>query len=715
MFHTLSEIHFQSGIVKLAAYGEHMLALDGDLHLHLLDISRHYTLSGSLDVKATLLSHYPDFRYEKEKIQLSAKGDLSIINAKNHQIVFYNIEGSIQKKGLTSWHNQRICHSAFDEDGRFFCSGDVQGNIFVYETENFHVQCLPPKLEKPIVRAGFMHDGEFLYYCDESGENRIFDLYRNTLHDVIKLDAPIIVGYWCKTRDEFVFLTQSGHIGCYSLTSKSSRYMPVRTNTINTAIPLDSENRFCYVDDSGMLYLHHLDQPAECAQVELGMKGISRLFIVERFMAVGNKEGLLRVIDMEKYKNDVRVNTDVKNFRKIREFLSKNRFLYASEEINRRLESGWDQTLHEVITNLTEDNALRAHKLASPFFEDERKLGLFEQLKSHTGQIKEFYGLVRKKEVKEAYHLVQEYPFLKQTRKYADLERHWQKIFNSSKKLMLSDPQKHRKTCEKALKPFLWEKQKQDLIMALIDKTELFKRMETAVHHENFKLFFSLADKNPFLTNTSLYTRILDYGWKKYEEAVDYHQKHDTEKAHEIISSIRHFSPILKESSSFFDHVDKMILMEQYFSENNVEEANKLLKEDFRLRLSPSYLSYRSQWEDTLKNAFHAAQKGDSEKCFSLLQPYLEPPYLESKIASVLQVAYINQLLFSRLKKINVDWSASLLLYMERFGHDPYIKRFTGHFKVEKLIEPLLFKADSEGYKKLPLLNSIIIMKDSHG
>lgn len=713
MYYTVSELSFDSKITALFPYKEFIALIDESFKIHLLDCNRHYSLGGALSLPEAFEGDFESMHFDRTTLQFSSKNHLALTSLLKNQNIIFSLDGMLEQTHTISWHKAHITACAYSSDGRLFATADCKGYIYLFETGNYSIVCAPTPTEDDINTIAFSQYNDFILYSTLSGEVYVYNLFSKQLHCKFSMPSSIRKILHTDNYELSHLLSTDGKIYTYDMGKKILTTLFEEEMYNHLACYDPKLQKIILANKSGNFSALSTQPDTESIFLNTDMEGISHMHVLEHFLILGFNDKRTRVIDLDKFQFEINVNFDVKNFSKIRDQFSRNHFLYFSDEIQTKTEAGWYESLQGSIQALIEDNTIRAHKLAAPFFEDKRKEEQYKLLNHHIPELKQFHTMIKNKDVEGAYRMISSYPFLKLSKKYEDLERHWNSAYNASKKLMIKDPELNCSICTRLLNPYKWDEEKYILIENLINNPEILKRLENAIKHQNFKLYFSLCEKHPFLEQTLLHQKLLIHARKKIKTIRKLITSNQLDKAQEEIAALEGYLPFEEER----EHLQQKIAFRRKFQDarTQLDQARMfdLLLQDYRLVHESLFANQLERYENTLKLAMSHAHKGEVKSTLKHLEPYMEISALAHAMASVLKVAYVNQLIYCKVKKLSINWESSLENYLIRFGYESILRRFILHFKMLEMLEPLLEHANSQGHLEMHYLESIIVKKQT--
>lgn len=710
MFHTVSEITFEHPILSFTPYQNYIAALDQKLGIHLLDAKRHFTLAGSYFTDELFEKHLEKLHDHPPLSRFSANGDLAVCDLESYQCHVFRFSRFFAYHTTLTWHHHKVTALAYSPDGKLLATGDQAGKLFLFQAEDYHVIDAPPPLEDSIKMIEFSHHGEWLAYVDAQGVVRLYDLWRLAPLGTLNLHVEAKALRFKKHAAALLILTDTGVLYEYSLlTQKQSRLNEEGHDWSFMEICADHKALF-FLDTKGKIKIQQTPL-ASGFETKIEPSGITAFFLQNRYLTIGTQNGTVRTIDRHKYLTESRMNFEVKNYQKVREYFEKNQFLLTVPELAKRIDRGWDEMFNESIQHICDGNVLRAHKLATPFLDNPIKQAEFNFFKENKKYVQQFFRLIKNREIEEAYKLVDACPLLKKTNKYHELEKHWSKAFLSAKKLLTKDEEKYKSACEQLLRPFIWDSSKKEMIDQLLKNIDPFKRLDNAIKHENFKLFFGIAEKNPAIKNTQLYKKVLEFGEKKLSDALEYEQEKDFAGAIDELEAIKGYVPLEEQVEEL---LLSLKLRKEFLEAVEADDEETL----YQLMEHPLNIADHTIWQERKRRinqdfseAFKLAYQGKPKACLKMLESYQQYACFVSKTAAFMKIAYINEILLSHKQKKEIHWKKSLRNYVERFGIDAYLMRFIQHFQAEKLLEVIQDQANPTGYLTLDYPDTLIAYK----
>jgi len=358
---------------------------------------------------------------------------------------------------------------------------------------------------------------------------------------------------------------------------------------------------------------------------------------------------------------------------------------------------------------LSRDLFVDAEKLAEPYMHEPSYKTIYTVLLQHSSDIHEFYQLMDKFQIKDAYMKVQKIPLLKYAPPFIMLEKKWIATFLKAKSLIKKGVSEYKRA-HKLLEPFSRIPEKKRMVMALIHHPEIFFESEKMIKNEHFTAYFDFVHKYNFLEKTPLHTKVEFLG-------ESYLDRLDKAEFHWELSNMKRDADIL---AQFPKHKEKALL-----AKNKLEiiarlgEAlkNEQLAEVFYLVDQYHYLhshdgaqKIRKHYLETAKKATQHALVGDGRGAYHLLKDYWDIKECYGKVSAVMKLSFYNEMK-KYYENTKVDWPASIENYLVRFGIDDDIRQVAKDVGIGDEIEALSERCTVVGLQKSVKRTSLLSAK----
>jgi hypothetical protein len=258
-------------------------------------------------------------------------------------------------------------------------------------------------------------------------------------------------------------------------------------------------------------------------------------------------------------------------------------------------------------------------------------------------EFEKFKQLVLKKKYPLAYSLANKYPTFKQTSYYKHMEQEFKKAFAVARQLMFDKSKEDY--IKKLLLPFRGVPEKTPLIQSLANEKEIYKLLTQKMAKKDFKGFFELVARYPFLADLDEYKKTIEFGEKLKKAAENDLKNGNYSKALQYISMLEDF-PVFAEDAKRLKH-EAIILANfmQLIANKEYDKVYELVKKDPFLENINSFKELEKQWLEKIKKAEEYSAKGDVKSILDTLKNYMTIKEKLPKIGELIKSAYLYQIL----------------------------------------------------------------------
>ncbi len=646
-----------------------------------------YQFSKVFDISNDLLQAYPKqnsktliFIMDKQGLKIVSKLPLditpSIIKFSNNSkiLLIGSIDGDILlydvelKKIIYTFspRSDEISAITFSKDDSLVAIGSFDKKIFIHDCKNWNIIT---KIE-----------------CKSTPEDMVFSFDKKYLY--------------CVQRE--------GAVSAYCVQSAKVEYSKIFKDHWFSVIKSYISKDFALLGTrSNVLILFDLKSAKVVKNITLQNSGVTSVdFDKENFYASFADGGFL-VSDMQKYKDEALVAIKLKDYIKAKELIDKNIFLYLDGTIDKLYEC-WDEVIKKIILLIELNEIEEAATLASAFLDNKEFNEEFSSYMSYKEEIAEFLHHVSLKHYAKAYQLANKYGYIKQLKKYQDLEELWHKSFNSAKKIIEKNPNSSAAIirAKGALHDFLNVTSKKEMIDNLLSNSKLFFQAESLVKEKKFGEFFLLCQKYRFLENTKIYHKVISVSTLLLSNISKAILNKEYKSALLLANRLLEFLPIKDEVQSKINEIKAREKFDQFFKSKDIYNAFALIEKNRFLESSLEYVSLMSEFYDKNQEAKKLALSGDIKGVFDILDDYIDIEYLKDQIAFTLRLAYLNSITLA-LNSSKIDWQKTFINYISMYGKDEDIKNIATKYGVLELFEEI--KNDKKSDKKIKFKEQIVV------
>ena len=373
-------------------------------------------------------------------------------------------------------------------------------------------------------------------------------------------------------------------------------------------------------------------------------------FIDERFLAAGNIEGGVYIIDLNTSQVDKHYQTNLGNVKHLCPSNSGSYLLAAG--------SGQHVSLLDLKQKKLIDPSyirINAHITAMAIDtgdvlyvgSEDGTLSMFElspQYILNTDADANTYAQV--------YDLLYAYPLLSDTPLKEELEENWERIFAQAIGKIES---KQPSEALKSLQIFSKVKEKQSVIKDFQGLITNFERFRTAVEHENFALAYSMADHIPLLQKTTPYKEMEALWDDAFHKAQIYVI---TENTHQLFKTLDPFSRVTSKLCfiQVLLHQPKLFLeFTHLINTRHYEKIFSIAGQYPCLKEIESYKNVVHVVEDLQKNTYQHILSREYDLADNALDELSRIPYMKAPLA---ELSY----LYSLVQKVDDYYRAGDLL-----------------------------------------------------
>ncbi|TLE16988.1 hypothetical protein LS72_000965 [Helicobacter apodemus] len=624
------------------------------------------------------------------------------------------------KSFILEYENEKIKHIAtlddhdgdietckFSDNGEFFATGGQDGRVFIYDGKSFlPIASLMPRSDYISV-ISFSHNNEFMAISGYDKFTLIFDFLRHKV--AFNLQMPDVVEASCffEKSEKLLLICRNGDSIIFSL--KEGKILSSKTPFAfwPTSIAIDEEENYALIGTrSDTLYVLSLKNNSKVIEIKNERPGIASLKFSNGFLYIGCVDGGLLIVDYNEGKEELKESIDRKAYKGAREIIDKNIFL-SIHPLMTAFDEAWPEILDEAINLLNQDKVDQAVELVEPFVVDESKKSDFDFYLAQKDGVKDFLEHIDNKNYKKAYEMLKTAKFLVKTKAYEKLENIWNKAFFEAKKLLIENAQLNERLAKQHLQPFE-STPKKELIAQLLHNADAFVKADNYIKSRNFKEYFSLTFKFSFLRETDLYKKVLLLGEKMFDNAVDLEKKLQYDEAKKIAETLLVF-PNLKRFAQ-----EKIVLIQQKESfllaiENReIKKVYSMVNDNEQLRSMKQFKEFTKIFLTVYEAARVYAYEGNAKQVMITLGEYMEIPYWTDKIASLMKIAYLQQI-SDATYEADVNWDITIRRYYDRFGKSIELIKLLEGKPMEGFLDKFEEEGNSDGYRYHHFVEDIVI------
>ncbi len=603
-------------------------------------------------------------------VKFSNSSKLLVIGSDNGDIWLYDV--SLKKIIYTlNPRADEISSIVFTKDDKLVAIGAYDKKIEVYNTKNWQLVCAFD-VDGVIEDMVFSNDNFTLYAVHRDGNIIAFDIEnKRTIYDK-------------NLGQSWLSVIQ---------TYKSDNYAIVGAR------------------DNSLLIVN-LKTGKIVKSISLQNQGLNSAYFSKESLLMAFADGSMLVCDMQKHKDEALVAIKVQDYKKAKKLIDLNTLLYLDDTIQ-ELHKGGKNVLQKIVTLIELSKVDEAISEAEPFLDCEDFNEKFNAYMSQKSEIAEFISAIESKNFVTAYKLAEEYEYIKELKKYQELEEFWYQCFTEAKNMIAKNPNDSaaKIRAKGKLQSFLNVSSKQESIKNLLENSMLFFKADTLVKEKKFIQFFQLCKENKFLEDTKIYNKVISISQLLMSNVSKAVVQKDYKNAILTARRLLSFTPVKDEATK---HIKEISVIEKFNTatkEKDLEMIFKLVKENKFLENLLEYRRVMKNFEKINQDAKECAVSGDVEQTFSIIDEYLSIDYLKDDLAFTIKLAYLNSIP-EVLQNTTIDWKKTFINYIELYGKDQELRNIAIENDVLNIYESISHYDNCVGYKSKAFKEEIVALAD---
>ncbi|GAX87865.1 conserved hypothetical protein [Lebetimonas natsushimae] len=447
---------------------------------------------------------------------------------------------------------------------------------------------------------------------------------------------------------------------------------------------VDENSKFLFVISTySKVVLYSLENYEQITDefIKLVSNPSSLEYIVDKhYLIVGTLDGDICIYDLLSDERELKALIKSKKYTLAYELLNKNPFLQATEAY-KILENEWNKTLNVAHKFLEKGDIENAKEVLKPFMDVSVKRIIIQNLLKDFKEFDKFKNAVLNLKYPLAYSLANQYPSFKDTIYYKKMEEDWKKVFNLAKEAVLKEDNIEK--AREILKPFRGVPQKTPLMQALFNEKQLYNLLKEKLAKKDFKEFFILVKRFPFLAETEEYktainfAKILDNKIQLLLKKGDYKKVIEYAKILEQFPGYEEKAKEYKEQARVLMDFQRLLAMKDYHAVFENVKMYPFLEE------TSDYKLFQQEINAKLIKAEKYAAKGDIEGILKSVGDLVKIKEYSIRIANLIKSAYLQQIISLLGKKIKGEKTDALI----QKGIKNYINLFGFDLEIGDLIE----------------------------
>ena len=574
---------------------------------------------------------------------------------------------------LVGWHKGEIESVAFDNKNRYVVTGGLDGRAHLWSIETGKiVGSLAPHADY-VTAIGFSTNS---VWCATGSYDKSISITNiSSMRFAYKMRIHSSMVSKIKFFNNFKMISgdKEGNIVVTNYSKgKVIKRLPKLPDMVVDFVVSNTEKYMFATTKNKNIFLYDLEKydliTDKFIQVSSTITCLE--FIPElMYLIIGTVDGILYIYDLLSDEKELNKFIESKKYDEAYNLIDDNPILKNSLYYS-QLEEIWEKTFSQAQALLEKGQKETTEHILKPFMSVPAKRMLIQSLFKDFVEFDKFKTLVIKKKYPLAYSLANQYPIFQQTKYYKHMEQEFKKAFAIARQLM------HDKSKEdyikKLLMPFRGVPSKTPLIQSLANEKEIYKLLKQKLAKKDFKGFFELINKYPFLADLDEYQKAVEFGEKLKTTAENFLSKGDYAKVLQYTNMLDQF-PMYKEEAKKLEYEANILAnFMQLVASKNYDKVYAFVEQEPFLEENDVFKNLEKQWEEKIKEAEKYSSSGDVEHILSSLKYYMKIKDKLPKIGELIKAAYLYQIL-SRLKQENnknEDLERGFRNYIKIFGLD---------------------------------------------
>jgi WD40 repeat protein len=596
---------------------------------------------------------------------------------------------SIKDKKLLytlGWHKGDVLSVKFDKEEKHLMTGGEDGRTYIWSIKTGKmVSTLPPHADY-VLSCDFSKNGLWAATGSYDRSVTITNISSMDLSYRKRNHRSAVTFLKFLTKQRLISGDKTGELAIwdYSKGKLEKRLPGMVDKVLDATVNMEGNYMFAICNGSEKIYLYDLENYEQVTDEFIKLLATPSVieFIPEiNTLVVGTFDGAIYLYDLYKDEKDLEKYLLENNYEKAYALVSENPFLQNSL-VYQELEEKWEKTISKAQELLEKGDKNTANQLLSPFLKVPQKRAFVQSILNDFAEFEKFKTAVEKRKYPIAYSLVAKYPFLKNTLYYKKMEDDWRKTFQKARTLIFKRGMEDE--VKNLLKPFRGVTEKTSLIQSLFNEKQIFAMLTQKLAKRDFKEFFYLVSKFPYLADLDEYKKTVEFGKKLYEKANDLLKQGEFKQVIEIAEILKDFPMYTEEAKELEEKAKVLLEFNRHLATKNYILIDKLIRKYPFLEEVEDYQNLEKEWREKLEEAEVYASKGEIENILETLKEYVDIEDKRIKIGQLLKSAYLQQILTLLTKRFKGE-KIEDALFEKAFKN--YIKIFGYDIEISDLIE----------------------------
>ncbi len=542
---------------------------------------------------------------DENSVKVSYNKKFALIAIKNI-LTLWDLEN---KKHLASFLQKNdILSVAFSKDDKYFASGNINGEVFVY---NLKLRKKVYELKKHkdfITDLSFYEDRSYLV-AGGYDECVIF-------HNLITLDKE--EKYYhikpVKKIEKENYLISCDAISCVVNWDEYKKDFKDITKFYKKFRDFFIFKNYLLLASDKNIAIYNLDNFVIESDNFLSLGDIDKITIFKNYLLISTISGEIYIKNLFEEENELLDLIIKEEYKKAFELINKNPFLKFSRGYKKL------QTIIELEIKRAKElfliNEAQAIEILNKFLVVPELRNKIQKIIEEFKNYKKFVFAIKEENYALAYLLANRFELLKETKYYKLLEKKWQIAFERAKEYALKGDISKAK---EILAPFMAVSEKLPLIKLLLQEAEIFKLLKEKLAKRDFKGFFDIIKNHPELKNTSEYEKVINYANSLYKLANKFLKEEKFEKAKKAALILQDIEGFEDKAQEILEKIEVALKFLHYIANKEYKKAIELSELYPFLKELQSYKNLIKKHNDIYEKVEEMMVNGEVKKAQELL------------------------------------------------------------------------------------------------
>jgi WD40 repeat protein len=585
---------------------------------------------------------------------------------------------------LLGWHKGNVLSVSFDKENKYLLTGGEDGRAYLWSLGTGKmVGALPPHADY-ILATDFSLNS---LWAATGSYDRSITITNITSMDISfrkKSHRGAITKLKFISKQQLISGDKTGELIVWNYATGS--VIKRLSNMVDKVVDLsvDKDNKFLFaISTDKKVALYSLEEYEQITNefIKLLAEPSSLEYVSDRnYLIVGTLEGDIYIYDLLSDERELKALIKNKKYAQAYELLHKNPVLQNTDAY-KILEEEWNKALNIAHKFLEKGDIESAKEFLKPFMEVPIKRTIIQNLLKDFKEFDKFKKAVLNIKYPLAYSLAAQYPSFKDTVYYKKMEEDWKKLFSMAKEAIFKENNIDK--ARNLLRPFRGVPQKTPLIQVLFNEKQIYNLLKEKLAKRDFKEFFLLVKRFPFLTETEEYEKAINFAKALDRNVESFLKQGDYKKALDYAEILEQFPGYEEKAREYKEKAQILMDFQRLLATKDYHAIFEYVKLYPFLEDVNDYKLLLQEINQKLRIVEQYAAKGDIQGIFDSVGDLIKIKEYSLRIANLIKSAYLQQiisLLAEKLKgkKIDEYIKKAIKTYINLFGYD---------FEIEDLIE----------------------------